>query len=314
MADLSRREVLVMAAAGAMSLGAGASRSADAPVDLLNMPVGLELYPLLAELGKDPDGTLRKVAEIGFQRVELPGLSGAKPQDTRERLTQAGLSCISAGTLPNPVVPGMASLETQAERIFAEFRELGLTYIVNLLPPLAASRRSGPPMAAFDAMTVEHWREAAVFLNEMGRKARDHGLRLAHHNHHWEFAPVGQWSGFDILLRETDPAYVEFEMDCAWVAAMGVDPAETLQRHRDRIPLLHLKDIEARRVPGQLMQTVAVGQGIIDWRQVFSAMRGSRIKQYYIELDPPFKKPVFESLEDSYRYVVSGLKRLSVPA
>ncbi|HWM65130.1 MAG TPA: sugar phosphate isomerase/epimerase [Steroidobacteraceae bacterium] len=309
MADLSRRDLLTMASAGALMLSR-VNRAVSSSVDLVSMPVGLELYPLNEELAKDPEGTLRKVAEIGFRRVELPSLYGAKPEQIKQMLVKAGLDCISAGTLSNPLAPGMRSLETHAEEIFAEFRELGVTYIVNLLPPLPASKRAGPVESAYDTLTVADWHEAAAFLNEMGRKARAHGLRLAHHNHHYEFSPLERTTGFEILIRATDPAFVEFELDCAFVAAMGFDPAAMLRRHAARIALLHLKDIEARKVAGKPLQMVALGQGIINWPPVFRAMRRSNIKQYYIELEPPFKKPVFDSLTDSYRYLVTGLKKV----
>lgn len=99
MVDLSRREVVALAVAGAFTLGTNSSRGKSSSVDLASMPVGLELYPLLEELKKDPEATLRKVAEIGYRRVEIPTLYGTSPQEVKQRLAQAGLDCISAGSL-----------------------------------------------------------------------------------------------------------------------------------------------------------------------------------------------------------------------
>ncbi len=309
MVDLSRREMMAAAPAGTATPGADASQGASGKSGQgIQWQPGLELYPLGEELEKDFDGTLRKVAEMGYRHVELPTFYNRAAKELKQSLSSAGLSCISAGALPNPFLSPMPSLQTHADQIFDAHNELGVTYVVCLLPPLPARKRAGPFERVFETFTSADWSEAAQFLNEVGRKARNQGLRLAHHNHHFELLPVDGTTGFEIMMKETDPAYVEFEMDCAFVAAMGFDPAEKLRRHKDRIPLLHLKDIEARKVADKALQTVAVGQGIIDWKPVFEEMKKSNVRQYYVELEPPFTKPVLQSLEESYRYVTTALK------
>jgi sugar phosphate isomerase/epimerase len=267
---------------------------------------GLELYPLGEELVKDFDGTIEKVARMGFREVEVPSFYGKPSAQVRTALDNAGLGCISAGALPNPLAPGMPSLETHGDLIFDAFAKFGARYCVNLLPPL----RPGTKIVdgTFDKLSIDDWHFAAGFLNDLGAKAAKHGLRFAYHNHFWEFLPQGDANGFEILMRETDPKLVDFEMDCAFVAAMGGDPAKELRDHRARIKLLHIKDIQARKVPGKDLQTVAVGQGIIDWKPVFAEMRKSDIDQYFIELEPPFVKPVYTALEESLHFV-SGLTR-----
>lgn len=274
----------------------------------LGLPVGLQLYPLNAELEADFDGTLRKIAEIGYRVVELPSFYGRAPKDLKRSLKSAGLDCISVGVLPTPLIPGLMDLETRAEEIFGASRELGLEYVVCLIPPLLEGRwtadrfREPDPFGSvLSSYTAADWREAGKFLNKVGGQAKKAGLRLAFHNHGWEFQKVGESTGFDLLMESTDPAVVEFEMDCAFVAARGFNPAQYLTKYADRISLLHIKDVAS--LSNTSVQTVAVGDGIIDWSQVFRSARVAGIRQYFVELEPPFIQPVFETLRKSYRYV-----------
>jgi len=306
MTDLSRRETMAMIGTGALMAAVPVGGLAATSDRLAAIKPGLELYPLGAELVKDFDGTIGKVAAMGFREVEVPSFYGKTSTQVRAALQKAGLGCISAGALPNPLAPNMPSLETHADIIFDAFAKFGARYCVNLLPPLRPGTKIGGD--TFDKMTADDWHVAAGLLNDLGTKAARHGLRFAYHNHFWEFLPQGDTNGFEILLRETDPRLVDFEMDCAFVAAMGGDPAKELRDHRARIKLLHIKDIQARKVRGKDLQTVAVGQGIIDWKPVFAEMRNSNIDQYFIELEPPFVKPVYTALEESLHFV-TGLTR-----
>ncbi len=301
MTELSRRDAIAMIGTGALMAATSTSSLAATHDRLTGMKPGLELYPLGEELVKDFDGTIQKVAAMGFREVEAPSFYGKTPEQVRAALNNAGLGCISVGALPNPLAPQMPSLETHGDVIFEGFAKFGARYCVNLLPPL----RPGTKMAAetFDKLNADDWRFAAGFLNDLGAKAIKHGLRFAYHNHFWEFLPQGDTNGFEILMRETDPDLVDFEMDCAYVACMGGDPAKELRDHRARIKLLHIKDIRALKEPGKDLQTIAAGQGIIDWKPVFAEMRKSKIDQYYIELEPPFVKPVYTELEESLNFV-----------
>jgi sugar phosphate isomerase/epimerase len=299
---------MVMATAGAAWLATTSAGAAAAGP--LGLPVGLELYPLNEALAKDFEGTLHKVAEIGYREVELPSFYGRTPTQLRTALSASGLGCISAGVLPNPLAPGMPSLETDADRIFDGLNHLGVTYAVCLLPPIPQAMRTpqalqqpDPYTLMFSRFSAPTWREAADFLNRAGARAKRHGLQLAYHNHDMEFVRRDGPLGYDILLEATDPALVKFEMDCAFVAARGYDPAHYLRKHPTRIALLHIKDIE-RRVPvGTDPQSVAVGAGVIDWPAVFTAAKAAGIRRYYVEMDPPFRQPVLQSLRESFDYL-----------
>lgn len=303
---MSRRTVLTAGAAGIAAMASQGGALA-AP---LGLPVGLELYPLNAELAKDFEGTLQKVAQIGYREVELPTFYGHKPSELKAILSKVGLNSISGGVLPNPLAPGMPSLETHVDELCRDFNELGLTYMVSLLPPTPkekwtpeAAAQPNPMDWVFSKYTTDDWRRAAEFLNAAGEKVKAHGLQLLHHNHDMEFSRVGEGVGYDVLLKETDPSVVNFELDCAFPTARGYDAAEYIRKHATRIKLLHIKDIARREETRFKIQTVAVGAGIVDWKPIFQAAKAAKIRQYYVEMEPPFQKPILESLKDSYDYV-----------
>src|SRR3546814_10532471 len=98
-------------------------------------------------------------------------------------------------------------------------------------------------------MTADDWKRYAETLNKTAAALKPHGLRIAHHNHNLEFNPVGDTTGFDLIVEHTDPALVAFEIDTGWVAAAGHDPIATLKRYPGRFRLIHMKDIASETVP-----------------------------------------------------------------
>ena len=276
----------------------------------LGLPIGVQLYPLGDDLGKDFDGTLRRVAEIGYTVVELPSFYGRKPVDLRRSLDMAGLKCVSGGVFANPMSPGEQSLETHAAQIFDDFHALGLTHAVCIMPPLPRRMLGARPASveeAFASFTADDWREAGAFLNGAGAEARKVGLQLAYHNHGWEFQPAGGGeTGYDILAATTDPSLVQFELDCGWVASQGFDPAIYVRKYSKRIAFLHIKDIARPPQSGERLRTVAVGKGMIDWAALFKAAQETPLLQYYVELEPPFDAPpVWQLLRESHDYLQS---------
>jgi sugar phosphate isomerase/epimerase len=301
----SRRNALKLAVGSGILAALPRQGAQAAP---LGLPVGVQLYPVSDELGRDFDGTLRRVAEIGYTIVELPSFYGRKPVDLRRSLDAAGLKCISGGVFANPMGAGEQSLETHAAQIFDDFRALGLTHAVCIMPPLPQRMLGARPASveeAFASFTADDWREAGAFLNKAGAEAGKAGLQLAYHNHGWEFQPAdGAETGFDMLAASTDPSLVQFELDCGWVASQGVDAATTVRKYSQRITLMHIKDIARRPQGGERLRTVAVGKGMIDWPALFKTAEGSRLRQYFVELEPPFDAPaVWQLLRESHDYL-----------
>ncbi|WP_088348382.1 MULTISPECIES: sugar phosphate isomerase/epimerase [Rhodomicrobium] len=273
------------------------------------MPIGVQLYQLSDELNRDLAGSLKKIAAIGYSFVEAPSFYGAKPAVFGDSLKAAGLSCIGGGVVPNSIAPGDKSLETHSAQLFDDFVAAGFTDAVCVIPPLPKRMRSAMPASveeAFSQFTAADWREAGTFLNAAGEQAKKAGLQLAYHNHGWEFRPAGSGGelGYDILAASTDPSLVQFELDCGWVASQGLDPTTYVRKYGQRISFMHIKDIARPLQPGERLQTVAVGKGIIDWPSLFAAAKGTALRHYYVELEPPFDT-VWQTVRESHDYLQS---------
>ena len=152
---------------------------------------------------------------------------------------------------------------------------------------------------------ADGWKRTATLLNEKAAALLPHGIQVGYHNHNIEFAPVGGTTGWDILIKETDPALVKFEVDVGWVAAAGLDPAAFLQRNRGRVRWLHAKDLKASTKPNfaLTMDPVEAGSGKQDWARILSAAQRAGVEHFYVEQEPPFAIPRIEAARRSWTYL-----------
>jgi sugar phosphate isomerase/epimerase len=276
---LNRRHFLAL---GASALPLMSSTALSAAVR--QTPVGLQLSTVGAMAKTDLPGTLKAVHQIGFEEVELYNVGYDLPAATlRSMVTDAGL-------LP-PASAHMEYAELPAKLEYA--KALGVRYVI--CPMLPKSQW----------MTPEGYHEAAKALNDWGRRAADLGLQFGFHNHDYEFRPLGDTTGFDILMKETDPKLVCLEMDCYWITQSGHDPVEMMQKLGRRVRLIHLKD----RKPGfptsyDMTEPSAhfteVGTGSIDWKTVIAEARRIGVEHFYVEHDRIGPQPL-ASLAISYR-------------
>jgi sugar phosphate isomerase/epimerase len=120
-----------------------------------------------------------------------------------------------------------------------------------------------------------------------------------------EFAPVGGSSGLEILLKNTDPDFVTFELDVGWVAAAGVDPAAVFAKHKGRFSLMHVKDIKADTKPNFTLQMdpTEVGSGKLPWKTLLPAAYAAGVRGFYVEQEPPFARPRIEAAKISHDYL-----------
>jgi sugar phosphate isomerase/epimerase len=126
-------------------------------------------------------------------------------------------------------------------------------------------------------------RQLATLFNSYGAICRDAGLRFAYHNHNFEFMPLDGGTMFDILVQDTDPALVGFELDVYWTQYAGVDPVATIKRLAGRVPLLHAKDMSE----GEPRTDAPVGEGILPWGDIISASEAAGVEYYIVEQDHP---------------------------
>jgi sugar phosphate isomerase/epimerase len=303
MSPVNRREFLRKSAVGLASIPAlsmisceKAPEPAPPPAPTgppLGLPVGVQLYTVRRECEKDFEGTLKQVAAIGYQHVEVYDFYGKTVADVRKLLDADGLKTPSGHWL-------LPKLKKNLAKCIEEAQTLGCEYLV--MPILDAPERK----------TLDQFKRHAEFFNKVGGQCKKANLQFAYHNHNFEFKTFGDVMAYDELLRLTDPELVKMELDCYWTTRAGKDPVEYLQKYPGRFPLLHIKDA----MPGAPTATeleegrgyfTEVGRGTIDWKRIFRAAATSGMKHYYVEQDECDGSPL-ESIRISYEY----LKKLAV--
>ena len=318
---ISRRTVLKGAAAAMMTVSAGSADAARRPFfERIGKPIGFQLYSLGDEAGKDLDATFASVAAIGYRLsaigyrdIELPSLYGKSPALVRAAADKAGLRLTSLHLPAMALGPqGMLSLLSETQRIADELGVLGIAGAVAPIAPFPAPFHPAPGENPMDALArmfadagADGWKRTAALLNDKAAALRPHGIQLGYHNHNIEFAAVGATTGWDILVRETDPALVKFEVDVGWVAAAGIDPVAFLERNHGRLRWLHVKDLKASTKPNTAltMDPTEAGSGEQDWARILPAAHRAGVEHFYVEQEPPFTIPRIEAAERSYRFL-----------
>ena len=265
----------VGAALGAASLGLPRSLRAQG-ADRLN-GIGLQLYTVRSLMKLDFEGTLARVAEVGYSEVEFAGYFGKTPGQVRSALSAHRLRARSGHfDLPKDADDWKRTLDLAKDC----GHEWATVAWIN--EPL---RR-----------TADDWHHLANHFNVLGTAANAAGMRFAYHNHDFEFKPAGDRTGLDILLSNTEQGLVDFEMDIYWVTKAGADPLDLIARYPGRFPLMHAKDATA--APERKM--VDVGAGTIDFGKIF-ALKKSGLRHVYVEHDEPADP--MQSIANSYRYL-----------
>lgn len=268
----------VLAATGVRPAAAARQQPAGHGVER----VGIQLYTLRAELARDFEGSIRRVAEVGYREVELAGLYDRSPADVRALLDAVGLTA-PAGHFP------LASLgPEQLPKTIETCAALGHRWLVC------------PFLAAQDRTTLDQYKGHAETFGRAGEACRAAGMRFAYHNHDFELQPIEGKVPLEVLLASTDPQLVDFELDLYWVTKGGGDPLETFARHPGRFPLWHVKDMDAT----EQRSFAEVGTGVIDFPAIFARSEQAGAKHYFVEQDV-IRGDVWGSVERSARYVAA---------
>jgi len=276
-----RRAFLSTLGAAAVSLAYGCTPFA--PPATVARPkrtrLGIQLYTLRTVAGTNLGGTLAQLAAIGYNEVELAGLYNHPASEVRGLLDQYGLTAPSAHI-------DIAQMEgAAAEATFRDAKTLGLEWIT--VPSLPRGKRD----------TVEDWRRVALEFNAAAKETRAAGFRFAYHNHNAELRNLGGGTTpLDVLVSETDPSLVSFEMDLYWVVNGGGDPLAFLAKYPARFKMLHVKDSA-----GPEHRIADVGAGDIDFKTIFARARG--VEHYFVEHDNPTDE--LASISTSYKYLAN---------
>ncbi len=302
--ELSRRHVLSLTG-GAFAAAALARKMwADG-----SLPVGIQLYTVNTDMMKDPAGTLKKIAQIGYTEVETAGWGKMSAAEFRDLLNSAGLRAPSAHL--------NFGMEDTA-KLLGEGKTVGAEYVVS---SVLTANPPGKGMQDFlknlNSMTADDFKRTAAKANEIARQAKAAGLKYAYHNHNFEFRDLGDGqTGYDILLKETDPALVKFEADCGWMKVAGKDPVEYLAKHGDRYAMLHIKDFKNITKPVTALMSpdapapTELGRGSVDLKPIVEAGRKAGVAHMFVEQEPPFKEmPALEAAAVDYQVLNSLLKQ-----
>jgi sugar phosphate isomerase/epimerase len=262
------------------SFALGNSAQAASAIDWKKQ-MGLELYTVRDLMEKDFEGTLAKVAEIGYKEVEPTSYGGLTPQKFRAMLDRYGM------TAPSTHVSAAAGPDL--ERELEGHQIMGHKY---------TGIRGGRPAggAGSTQSTADSVRRSAAQYNEHGKLTKKFGMKILVHNHTQEFEWLegGKLRPYDILLAETDPALVALQLDIGWASVAGQNILQMFQKNPGRFELWHVKDATGIRgvlptaTPAERRQAsklVPVGEGEIDYKSIFAKAELAGLKHFAIEQD-----------------------------
>ena len=250
-------------------------------------PVGLQLYSLREQFAKDVPGTLDQVKSFGVEYVETAGTYGMTAAQFKSQLDARGLKAVSGHF-------AYEQFRDHIEDVARDAKALGLQY---------AGCAWIPHKDPFDEKTC---REAVEVFNHAGEALAKHGLKFFYHVHGYEFQPHGSGTLFDLIMAQTKPAFVHFQMDVFWIVHPGQDPVKLLQKYGARFELMHVKDMKKGTPTGLLTghsdvsNDVALGTGTLDFPAILRAARKAVVKWYFIEDESPAS---VEQIPRSLRYL-----------
>jgi len=261
--NLNRRELLAGTAAVLAAMRAAA--------DPLGMPIGCQTWPVRESLAKDFDGTLKTLASSGFKAIEMcspPGyanagfgpLVGIKASEMRNRIEAAGLRCESCHYQ-------FKELKENLDDRIAFAKELGLKQMV--LSTFGLPRDAG----------MSDYMKAATELNEVAEKAQPAGMLIGYHNHDNEFKEIDRALIYDALMREFDARLVKMQFQTS-VVSLGYEAATYFRKYPGRYISIHLADWSPTE-----KQTVPIGKGVINWKDLFAAAKTAGVRNYFVEMD-----------------------------
>ena len=247
--------------------------------------IGLQLYTVRDKIQQDLKSTLEKVAKIGYNSCEAAGYNvtdgtfyNMAPKAFVDLLNSLGMPLHSSHTV--------FELDA-AEKVIGDAAASGAKYII--YPYLPDQFRTN----------LDGWKATAEKFNKIGEIAKTNGIKFGYHNHAFEFEKMEDQIPYDLLLTETDPSLVTFEMDTYWVTRGGHNPVDYIKKYPGRFELWHIKDM----VKTEDMFFAPVGSGRMDFASIFAEKETSGMKYFFVEQDSFKDLDPMESIEMSYKYL-----------
>lgn len=250
------------------------------------IPVAVQMFTLREESGQDFAGTLRKVAELGFDGVEFAGYGGLTTKEVKALLDDLGLQA-AASHVP------LEQLENNLAQVIEDQKILGSKYVV--CPYLMPDRRS-----------EEDYKTLITILDEAGETCRREGITLCYHNHDFELERLSDGrTALEAIFDDTDRENVKAELDIYWLTKAEEQPVQWINRYKNRTPLVHLKDMT--RDEEQFF--AELGTGGVDIEAVLNVGEEAGVQWWVVEQDVSRRTP-FESVEISMNYLKTKLPHL----
>jgi sugar phosphate isomerase/epimerase len=250
---------------------------------MTKIPVAVQMYTLREESEKDFAGTLKKVAELGYDGVEFAGYGGLTPREVKTLLDELGLQAASSHV-------ALEELENNLMQVIEDQKLLGSKYVV--CPYLTPESRS-----------EQNYKVLISVLNQVGEACRKEGITLLYHNHDFELERLSDGRmALEAIFEDTNPENVKTEFDVYWLTKAGENPVEWINRYTNRTPIIHLKDMTT---DGEQF-FAELGTGGADIEAVLNTGKDAGVKWWVVEQDLCRRNP-FESIEISMNYLKEKL-------
>jgi sugar phosphate isomerase/epimerase len=283
---LTRRKLLMKGSAAGVAVALTTMLPEVLRADPSGRALGIQLYTVAAELTADLLGTLKALRYIGYRFVESAGFANLSAKDFRKALDAADLRCPSSHLHFTAADPGP---------LFEDAHAVGAHYAVSSVLIAEPTGTSGNDFGkTLSSLTLDDFKRTAELANRIGAKAKQAGLQYAYHNHNFEFRDQGNGqTGYDLLLKETDPELVKFELDCGWMVAAGFSPVSYFRKYPNRYRMIHVKDFLLNGKPTTDLsgpdrpKGTELGKGSIDYKPIFAAAGPAGVEYFFSEQEPP---------------------------
>lgn len=245
--------------------------------------VAAQLYTVRDFIQSPADivASMKKVRAIGYQAVQISGMGPIEESEMVKILNGEGLVCCATHE-------SNATIITNPQAVADRLGKLNCKYTAYPFP------------GGVKLDDISDVRALISGLNASGKVLHDAGKVLTYHNHHIEFRRFDGQLMLDMIYNDTDPKYLQGEIDTYWVQYGGGDPAAWCERLKNRLPLLHLKDYAI--APDNSVQFAEIGNGNLNWRQIVGSAEKSGCEWFIVEQDSCAGDP-FDSLKISFEYL-----------
>ena len=254
---------------------------------------GFQAYTVRDVIKKDMLGTLTQLKQAGYDYAEFYDFANGKllgkpVKEAKGIIQDAQINLKSIHVLTGALKPEVTgTLTNNWQQGVDDAAELGVEYLV-------CAYLAGP-----ERKTIDQYKQLCDLFNRAGEACQKSGIQFAYHNHEFEFEAINGKIPFDILLNETDEDLVKMELDIYWAKYANQDPIEIFQKNKDRFPLWHVKDIQM----DDKKTMTEVGNGSIDWAEVFSHQQEAGLNYFFVEQDGNWVSSSVESLVQSVNYL-----------